>query len=378
MRLFHLDSERGFRGGERQLLYLTCWLRARGHRSTVVCRRGSPLENEARRLGLDVLNLPFLGEWDPLSAALLRRSMPRGEAVVLHAHTAHTASLAWLASMGGGPARVVHRRVDFRISGGLSARLKYASAGAVLAVSDSVRALLAADGVPVERVKTVRDCIPASPEEARLAGLAEPPGPLSEAGRWGLRERLAGRWGVPAGAPWVGNLAALAPHKDQATLLRAAAAVLAARGDVRFFLVGDGPLRAELESLAGELGLLDRVRFVGRSDAPIDWLRALDVYAHSSWGEGLGSVLLEAAACRLSVAATAAGGVPEVVTDGKTGLLSSPRDPEALARNVLRLIEDPPFARGLAEAAARRLSEFGLERCGRRTLDAYEAALGVA
>ena len=120
--IFHLDGERGLRGGQRQLLYLAAALRARGHRNTVVCRRASPLESEARRHGFQTVSLPYLWEWDPFSAWKLARLARRARRPVLHAHTAHAAALAGLAGGLGGLPWVVHRRVDFELSGRLSRR----------------------------------------------------------------------------------------------------------------------------------------------------------------------------------------------------------------------------------------------------------------
>ena len=130
--LYHVDGERGLRGGERQLLYLACALRARGRRGVVYARAGGELEAEARRLGLETRSLPFLASWDPLSAARLARDARR-EGALIHAHTAHAAGLAALASLAG-VRFVAHRRVDFPV-GGPSAALKYGRARAVVAVS---------------------------------------------------------------------------------------------------------------------------------------------------------------------------------------------------------------------------------------------------
>jgi glycosyltransferase involved in cell wall biosynthesis len=108
----------------------------------------------------------------------------------------------------------------------------------------------------------------------------------------------------------VGNVAALAPHKAQNDLLRAAAIVCARRPDVRFFVVGDGALRGELEALARELGIASRVVFTGfRADA-LDLLRAFDVFVMSSYLEGLGTSIMDAQALGIPVVATRTGGIP--------------------------------------------------------------------
>lgn len=362
--LFHLDSERGLRGGERQLLYLAGRLRALGHENVVVCRRGSALAEEARRGGLETMHLPFLFAWDPFSAWRLRGEVSRrGGTVLLHAHTAHAASLARLASAGGRP-WIAHRRVDFPLS--LLGRLKYRAAARVIAVSDFIKRLLVSEGLPESKVAVVRDCLPPERETA-----LRPPSPERRAE---LRRALAREWSIPESVPWIGNLAALVPHKDQATLLRAAALLLKERPQARLLILGEGPLRAELEALAVRLGISGSVLFAGFQPDPARWLGALDVFALSSWGEGMGSVVLEAMACRVPVVATSAGGIPEVVEHGRTGLLVPPRDPAALAGALLSALGDPASCARRAEEAERRLAGFALERAAERTLELYEEA----
>ncbi len=373
--IFHIDGERGLRGGERQLLYLAAQMRALGHENIVACRWGSPLSREASALGLRRLHLPFRGEWDPVSAWLLRRAASRAAAPVLHAHTAHAAGPASLASRLGGPPWVAHRRVDFKLSSGISRRLKYESAGSVVAVSEGVKRVLLDDGLSAPLVEVVHDCVPVGESEARTAGLAAPLAPAAAAQRALLRSSLSSRWGLPLETRWVGTLAAMVPHKDHETLLKAAALVLKERADTRFILVGEGPLRASLQSLAVELGIQGSVVFTGFQDGPGDWLRSLDLYAHSSWGEGMGSVLLEAMACGLPIAATDAGGIPEVVENRRTGLLCPARDPGALSRSILEALSDPGAAHGRALAGLETVRAFGMEAMGRRMLEVYASLL---
>lgn len=334
------------------------------------------MDLEARRLGLAALHLPFLSEWDPLSAARLRAAAARTPApTVLHAHTAHTAALAYLASRFRGPPWVVHRRVDFPLSGSLSRRFKYDPAAAVFSISEAITRVLAEAGVSADRIHTVHSCIPVGEEEAGMAGLESPIAPASPGERTRIREDLGRRWGIPPGAPWIGNMAALVPHKDQATLLRSVPGILSRLPDARVFFVGEGPLRAGLERLARELGVLDSVRFVGYQSERLPWLKALDLFALSSWGEGMGSVLLEAAACRLPIVATAAGGIPEVVEDGVTGTLAPPASPEALGRAIVSALRDPDRARAMAEEGLRRLQRFSLRRCGEAVENVYRRVL---
>ncbi|MCX5793919.1 MAG: glycosyltransferase [Elusimicrobia bacterium] len=361
--IFHLDGERGLRGGERQLLYLAAALRARGHRNTVVCRRASPLETEARRQGFQTENLPYLCEWDPISAWKLARLARRSRRPVLHAHTAHTAALAAFASPLGGLPWVAHRRVDFELSGRLSRRLKYDRAGRVVAVSGAIARLLERSGVPPARIAVVPDGLPVGDRERQWTGAGEEVfSPASAQEKAHLRWQLAQRFGARESDAWVGNLAALVPHKDHDTLIAAALLVIQKRPETTFLIAGQGPEQERLLKQIKLMGLMGKILILGQLGDPAALLRSLDLFVLSSWGEGMGSVLLEAAACGVPIAATTAGGIPEIVTDGSSGLLVPPRDPESLAGAIDRLLADRELAQRLADRARAGLRDFGLER----------------
>jgi glycosyltransferase involved in cell wall biosynthesis len=139
-------------------------------------------------------------------------------------------------------------------------------------------------------------------------------------------------------------VARLSPEKDIATLLGAVALAAREHPPLRLEIAGDGPLRAELEAEASALGIADRVTFLGEvGDVPALLWRA-SLLALSSRTEGIALTLLEAMARGLPVVATAVGGNPEVVEDGRTGLLVPPGDSQALARAIVELIGDPERA----------------------------------
>lgn len=362
--VFHLDGERGLRGGERQLLYLASYLKTRGHRNIVVCRGDSDLEKEAKDRGLETMTLPFYCEWDLVSAWKLRGAVAGHRRAILHAHTGHAAALAYLAAIGTDSLRVAHRRVDFPVSSGISLRMKYASADRVIAITEEVRRVLVESGLDAQRVAVVPSSI--GPEVAAAAGMLD---------REECRRRLAEELGLPRDAPWVGMLGALVPHKDPASFLRAAEGVLARRPDARFLLAGSGPLEESLRYQAREAGILDRVRFLGWRTDNLRIIKALDVFVLSSRQEGMGSVLLEALACGTPIAATRAGGIPEAVEDGKSALLCAPGDNEALAGGILDLLARPEKARRLAEEGLKRVKAFGAERMGERVEVVYAGLL---
>ncbi|MBI4377008.1 MAG: glycosyltransferase [Elusimicrobia bacterium] len=370
--IIHINGESGLRGGERQLLYLACALRRKGHRNVLAARAGSDISRQARSLGFETWELPFRGEWD-LSTALTLRWRARGRGrTILHAHTGHGASMAAIAGAFGACPTVLHRRVDFPLSGSMSARWKYGSAGAVVAVSGAIKELLVAQGLAQEKVWVVPDGIPVDAEECSWVGTERgrfsPPSPAE---RTAFRDAISAEFNIPKRAAWVGNLAALVPHKDHDTLIAAAVIVLLKRPDTAFLIAGEGPEHGRLLEQIRRLGLLGRVFLLGRLPEPIPLLKSLDLFALSSWGEGMGSVLLEAAACGVPIAATTAGGIPEVIEHERSGLLASPRQPEALAANIVRLAEDPGLARRLAAAARADLGRFSLSRMAEAVENIY-------
>src|SRR5439155_6398546 len=132
----------------------------------------------------------------------------------------------------------------------------------------------------------------------------------------------------------IGSVTRLAEQKDPLTFVRAAAMIARAAPDARFVLVGDGPLRADVEKVAAELGILDRLVITGVRRDVASLLRTFDVFVLSSRWEGLPRVVLEAMAARVPVVATDVDGVGEVVIDGESGRLVPAGAPRALAAAV--------------------------------------------
>ncbi len=135
-------------------------------------------------------------------------------------------------------------------------------------------------------------------------------------------------------------VARLSPGKDIETLLKAIALAAPEAPALRLEVAGDGPCMAELRRSASELGLSDRVRFLGAVRDVPGLLARAGLFVLPSLNEGISLTLLEAMASGLAVVATRVGGNPEVVADGETGLLVPPRDPAALAAAVVRLRRD--------------------------------------
>jgi L-malate glycosyltransferase len=354
VKILQVDSARGWRGGQNQVLLTAQGLARRGHEVLVACQGGGALEQRARAAGLAVRPLRFHGDLSPLAAAGLFRLLRRERPQVAQLHDPHALSSGVLAAAAAGAVPVVAtRRVDFPLHGRWS-RWKYRRAQRVVVVSGAIRSVLAADGVEEGRLRLVYEGVPDRPAPA------------------GGRAALAAL-GIADDAPVVGNVAALTGHKDHDTLLRAARLVLDRMPAARFVVLGEGELRPRLEALHRELRLGEACVLAGfRADVD-RLLPAFDVFCLSSRMEGLGTSLLDAMAFARPVVATRAGGIPEAVEDGVTGRVVPPRDPPALAAALLEVLGDRTRARAMGQAGRRRYEErFTAERMVEDTLAVYE------
>jgi glycosyltransferase involved in cell wall biosynthesis len=160
----------------------------------------------------------------------------------------------------------------------------------------------------------------------------------------------------------VGNMTRAVKRTD--LFIRAAAQVAQQYPAIRWHIVGDGQMRVELEALASELGVVERIVFAGRVADVAGYLERLQIGVVCSDSEGLSNALIEYMFKGVVCVATSVGGNPELVIDGKTGLLVPPADVAALASALIRLIEDRELRDGLVQAARQHVEEYySWERC---------------
>jgi glycosyltransferase involved in cell wall biosynthesis len=190
------------------------------------------------------------------------------------------------------------------------------------------------------------------------------------------RASVRAEWSVPVDAPVAGTVGRLHPVKGHRVFLDAARAVLDQVPDAYFVLVGDGPMRAELESQARALGIDSRVRFLGsRRDVP-RLLAAMDLLALPSTEEAIGRVLVEAHAAGLPAVASRIGGTPEVVEHGRSGFLVPPGDPPALAVRMRELLSDRDRSRQMGAVGKEHVrSRFGEPEMIEKTRRVYATLL---
>jgi glycosyltransferase involved in cell wall biosynthesis len=144
------------------------------------------------------------------------------------------------------------------------------------------------------------------------------------------------------------------------------------RPGIRGWIVGDGPLREEMERLTSTLGLLDRVRFFGTQDDVASFMQAADVFVVTSKTEGVPAVVLEAGYMGLPVVATRVGGLPECVREGETGLLVDSESERQMDAAILKLVDDPQLRARMGENARRWIGEhLTIEHIADRYLEFY-------
>jgi glycosyltransferase involved in cell wall biosynthesis len=361
LRVLHLDSERTWRGGERQVLELMRRQRRRGDEPHLAAPAAGALAARAREEGFPVHAVPMRGTWDVASMvaiARLHRSL-RPDVVHWHAARAHALGAA-AALLSPGPLRLLSRRVDFPVRRSIGSRLLWAlPIEGIAAISEGVREALARSGVDRRRIRVVPSGIDLAPFEAPVD-------------RGALRARL----GIEAGEILALQVAALAPHKSQSDLLRAAALARERAPSLRVWIAGEGALRAALEAEHRALGLGTEVRLLGYREDVTDLLRAADLFVVSSSLEGMGTATLDAMAAGLPVAATRTGGIPEIVADGETGLLVPPGDPAALAGAMVRLARDPGLRARLGAEGQVKVRAFSADRTEELTSALYADLLG--
>ena len=172
--------------------------------------------------------------------------------------------------------------------------------------------------------------------------------------------------------PVIGIVARLDPIKNHIGLINAMPRIVTQLSDTVLLIIGDGPIRSELENEVAALGLTDHVRFLGtRSDVP-ELLSLLDLFVLCSHNEGLSLTLIEASAASKPIVATNVGGNSEVVEQGVNGLLVPPNQPEALATAILMLLSDPATALRMGQAGRLKFeSEFTLDTMVRKYEELY-------
>lgn len=326
LRILELNFERTWRGGERQTLYNMTGFANAGVETALLCRKDCPL---AEKSGAAGFNTYAYRNVFGVMYFLMRHGRHYN---ILHVQTSHVLTYAVLTKPFHRARIVFTRRVDFTPKGRFT-RLKYRLTDKVVAISTAIRDILENFGVP--NVSVISSAVVHKDLDHSNA------------------LRLLNGVCIPRGTRILGTTAALVGHKDPLTMVEAIAKLAEKRQDFMFLHFGKGDLEPVVKARIEALGLEPYYKLMGFRDGVEDVFTLLDVFVMSSEQEGLGSSVLDAFLYNVPVVATDAGGLPDLLADGR-GIMCPVRLPEALADGINNLLDNP----ALAQAQVRKAYAF--------------------
>ncbi len=326
------------------------------------CPENSALSTRAREInGLNIVLFKKRGGTDLRAGYKLAQSIRKHQPDILHAHDAQAHTLCVLAHlMGISTPIVLHRRVDFQIRGNFFTRFKYNHPGIkkIICVSDAIRHIVLQSIPQPEKVVTIHSCAKPISTPKEIA-----------------RKKILELCGLNDQGLLIGNISALADHKDLMTFIHTAAQLHAKEPNLRFIILGEGEERAKLENAVKNYRLEHVFCMPGYMADARNLMPALDIFLFTSKTEGLGTTVLDAMLAGVPVVATRAGGVPEMVIHRKTGLLCEVGDARALANSVQEMINDSELRKNLIDRAFEMATDFSQDAMTKKTLAVYKEVL---
>jgi glycosyltransferase involved in cell wall biosynthesis len=380
--IVHVVESLDVGGLERVVLSLAAWQLAQGHASRIICLfHEGALANEARGLGIEVVAVGKKRGLDLRALQFLRQQLrtehQKTGNVVLHTHNPAAHYYGVAAALGLGMARIINTRHGMGAQGSSQLdflyRLAMLNTDKGVAVCRAGRDRFVQTGV-ISAAKAV-----VVPNGAAVEVIATR---NSQA-----KQRLLAELGRPSTSVVLGTVGRLSAVKDQASLLHALAQLRNVMRDavadtlpgaeldatdesifcatsgfdraVELVIIGDGELRAKLETLAQDLSISHCVHFMGMRSDVAQLLAALDVFVLSSLSEGYSLAMVEAAAAALPIVATKVGGNADIVEEGANGLLVPPKDVQLLTQAMAMLVDDTALRERMGHASRQWALNFG-------------------
>ncbi len=331
-------------GGEKWMLTAAEGLRGRGHEITICGRKGSLFLSRCHERRIAVAPLRIGSDFGLRNILRLRRIYRERKTDVVIANFNKDVRLAGLAACGGGP-RIVARNGLPLIQNNWRYRLTYtAFAKGILTNAEAIkRRYLSYGWFPEDFIKVIHNGID-------VDQIVEFPGPA-----------VVAKHKIPFGRPIIGIFGRLVGQKQHHLFLETAKRVAVEVSETVFIVVGEGPLEADLRRLAAELGIAEKVLFMGFQREPMPLYSVCDVVLLTSRSEGLPNVVMEAMLAARAVVAFDVGGVRELIPNEETGIVVPEGDVAGMAARAVELLRDPE-ARGRigGRARARIIAEFSV------------------
>ena len=370
-RILYVHGIEAIGGAERDLIALLKTLDRHKWEPHVVCPGTGPFREQLHAIAVPTHALSLPPWRKPLAVFQRRSAIGRLGALVgqLDPALVHVNDIWWVPhtvraiASGRSHSMPIVAHVRQEIEPEKVGRYELDRVEVAIAISRQIEQSLITGGVSMSRVRTLYSGIDCSSRQSTRDDQA-------------IRRLI----GVPNEAVLLGTVANLFPRKGYEVMLRALPAIVHAVPTVHYVIVGsdDHGYADRLTRLASELTIADRVHIVGFQDPVQPFLAALDLYLHPALMEGFGIAVVEAMAMGKAVVATTAGGLPEVVAQGETGLLVPPGDVDSLAATVVSLLKDKVRREQMGRCGKARAQEhFSLDASVMQVEQLYGGVLGV-
>jgi len=357
IRVIHLDSEKGWRGGQQQVVYLVSNLVKQEIPSLLICQPVSRLQIYCREKNLPYRSVPMKGELDLISAQKIAIIARKRKYNIIHAHSAHALATAlWVKIFYPNVKVVGTRRVDFQPRRNIFSRIKYGASllDKIVCISKEIEKILHGYGVSSKKLKTIYSGI-----DVRKFDAVDPMAHFRE------------MYNIPADHVVVGTVAALVGHKDYPNLLKAAKYVTERMNSVTFVALGTGPDEKKIRGIRDQLELKNRFILAGFQENVGAFLKNFNIYIQASKKEGLGTSILDAFAAGLPIIGTKAGGIPELIRDQSNGILVEASDHVKLGDAIISLINDPELRAKLSNNAIEFVKRFDVDKTVNQYIELY-------
>lgn len=342
------------------MAYLIGELNLLGVESHVAARKDSVFEKWCIDNKIPFLSIPFKNDFDISSALKVKAYCKKNGFDIIHMHSSRSHSIAVLANtLGNSTPLVLARRVDFPLKKNFFSKKKYnySAIKKIICVSNKIKDIVIESTGQAEKSITVYDGV----DLHRFDGV-------------GVKGKIRKELGIIDEYKLIGNIAAIAPHKDYFTFLETVK-ILSQKIKAKYLIAGEGPLREQIEKRIVELNLQQDVFVLGFRNDVANVFADLDILLYTSKEEGLGSTLLDAMAYGLPIVATEGGGIPEIVKNEFNGLTANVQDPEKLSEQVMRMLNNTTLRDKLIANAKEYVKSFSKQEMAKKTLEVYKAIL---
>jgi glycosyltransferase involved in cell wall biosynthesis len=336
MRILHTEWSDGLGGQEKRVLAEAAGLIERGHYAAIVCRKHAQIKAGAEENGIDVHTLPLRKPYDLVSIIRLSQFLKANNFDIVNTHSGVDSWIGGLAArLAKVPVLARTRHLNIPLKRSLLNFIHYLPDVYITCGENMKDNLVEQCGFPEDKVVSIPTGV--SPKFFEVKKNRE--------------ARI--KYGLDINSAVITNVGILRSVKGHEITLKAVKPVIEAVPNAKFLIVGDGPRKEALEKFARDLGISKHVTFTGFIEDIPEIYSFTDAAVLSSWSEGLPQSVIQAMAAGVPVAATKAGGVPEVVVHEKTGILVEPGDHEGLAKGIIRILNNPDVAATFAENARR-------------------------